>query len=271
MPEEYLVSDGYDTHVNEVECYRTMDHLQCFIPVCYATLKGSAHDQNGDMRELDILIVEKTGPSVKWLLESGFTSSLEAGSSRVTAAVAVEINVIMLGLWDLTRGLSNLQIDWYSNFHIGSVCQKECGEGLLWVDVQRTTRSCKTYHQCMVLALGTLYNSSMLTDVPFPVKEYWNSLRSHLADFSMQENPCRATLCDCLKKCVPVLALPRRFPLLQPKDLRQHAENSLEGVVTQAEMWKRLSEVMFGVSCSIRVVSSTSSFTSAEAWLNGLI
>ena len=108
MPEEYLVSDGYDTHVNEVECYRTMDHLQCFIPVCYATLKGSAHDQNGDMRELDILIVEKTGPSVKWLLESGFTSSLEAGSSRVTAAVAVEINVIMLGLWDLTRGLSIL-------------------------------------------------------------------------------------------------------------------------------------------------------------------
>ena len=204
MYEEYLVSEGYSTHCSEMQIYTEHPRLHPFVLVLYATFKGRAVDQVGSRVDLDILVSERAGPSLKWLLESSFIGSLEAGNSCVTAVVAVQLNGFAEKLVDLTIGLTDCGIDWYSDFHVGNVCQRRVGEGFCWVDYEKIMPVNKTYQQCMVHALRILFMSSMLTRVPFVVRNYWNSLRSDLADLSVQQNACSAQLRECLRKRVPV-------------------------------------------------------------------
>ena len=62
----------------------------------------------------------------------------------------------------------------------------------------------------MVLALQKLFMASMLSNVPFAVSQYWNSLRSDLADASIQEQvPSSLRLRLRLQMRVPVPAVSR--------------------------------------------------------------
>ena len=197
-------SQTYTTHADEMRIYTETPALHPYVPVHYATFTGRADDGAGESQVLNILICERAGPSLKWLLESGFSGSLEPGNEGVTAVVAVQLNGFAEKLWDLTIGLTDCGIDWYSDFHVGNVCQRRIGEGFVWVDFEKIMPVNKTYWQCMDAALPKLFMPSMLTRVPFVVRNYWNSLCSDLADLSMQKNSCSAQLRECLRKRVPL-------------------------------------------------------------------
>lgn len=203
-------SQTYTTHADEMRIYTETPALHPYVPVHYATFTGRAVDQAGTFQGLNILICERAGPSLKWLLESGFSGSLEAGNEGVTAAVAVQINGFVENLWDLAVGLTSLHIDWYTDFHIGNVCQKRIGAGFVWVDIEKIKPVNKTFRQCMVHALQKLFMVSMLSNVPFAVSQYWNSLRSDLADASIEEQvPSSLRLRLRLQMRVPVPAVSR--------------------------------------------------------------
>ena len=203
-------SQTYTTHADEMRIYTETPALHPYVPVHYATFMGQAVDQAGAPVDLNILICERAGPSLKWLLESGFSGSLEAGNEGVTAAVAVQINGFVENLWDLAVGLTSLHIDWYTDFHIGNVCQKRIGAGFVWVDIEKIKPDSRSFSRCMVLALQKLFMASMLSNVPFAVSQYWNSLRSDLADASIEEQvPSSLRLRLRLQMRVPVPAVSR--------------------------------------------------------------
>ena len=205
-----MQSEPYTTHVDEMRIYTQTPALHPYVPVHYATFMAQAEDGAGAPVDLNILICERAGPSLKWLLESGFSGSLEPGNGGVTHAVAVQINGFVESLWDLMVGLTSLRIDWYTDFHIGNVCQKRIGAGFVWVDIEKIIPDSRCFSQCMVLALQKLFMASMLSNVPFAVRQYWNSLRSDLADTSTEEQvPSSPLLRGRLQKRVSVLAVPR--------------------------------------------------------------
>ena len=202
-----MQSETYTTHADEMRIYRETPALHPYVPVHYATFMAQAEDGAGAPVDLNILICERAGPSLKWLLESGFSGSLEAGNEGVTAAVAVQINGFVENLWDLAVGLTSLHIDWYTDFHIGNVCQKRIGAGFVWVDIEKIKPVNQTFRQCVIHALRKLFMVSMMSNVPLAVRVYWNSLRGVLADASTDTSLPR--LRECLQKHVPVPAVSR--------------------------------------------------------------
>ena len=200
-------SQTYTTHADEMRIYTETPALHPYVPVHYATFTGRADDGAGESQVLNILICERAGPSLKWLLESGFSGSLEAGNEGVTAAVAVQINGFVESLWDLMVGLTSLRIDWYTDFHIGNVCQKRIGAGFVWVDIEKIKPVNQTFRQCVIHALRKLFMVSMMSNVPLAVRVYWNSLRGVLADASI--DPSLPRLRERLQKHVPVPAVSR--------------------------------------------------------------
>jgi hypothetical protein len=202
-----LQSEPYTTHVDEMRIYTQTPALHPYVPVHYATFMAQAEDGAGAPVDLNILICERAGPSLKWLLESGFSGSLEPGNGGVTPAVAVQINGFVESLWDLMVGLTSLRIDWYTDFHIGNVCQKRIGAGFVWVDIEKIKPVNQTFRQCVIHALRKLFMVSMMSNVPLAVRVYWNSLRGVLADASTDTSLPR--LRECLQKHVPVPAVSR--------------------------------------------------------------
>ena len=202
-----MQSEPYTTHVDEMRIYTQTPALHPYVPVHYATFMAQAEDGAGAPVDLNILICERAGPSLKWLLESGFSGSLEPGNGGVTPAVAVQINGFVESLWDLMVGLTSLRIDWYTDFHIGNVCQKRIGAGFVWVDIEKIKPVNQTFRQCVIHALRKLFMGSMMSNVPLVVREYWNSLRGVLADASI--DPSLPRLRERLQKHVPVPAVSR--------------------------------------------------------------
>jgi hypothetical protein len=76
---EYLVSEKHTTHANEMKIFNERPDLRPFMPEVYAHLQTEAPCNAWYNQVLDVLIVEKAGPSVKWLLESGFKDHDQAG------------------------------------------------------------------------------------------------------------------------------------------------------------------------------------------------
>ena len=202
-----MQSEPYTTHVDEMRIYTQTPALHPYVPVHYATFMAQAEDGAGALVDLNILICERAGPSLKWLLESGFSGSLEPGNGGVTPAVAVQINGFVESLWDLMVGLTSLRIDWYTDFHIGNVCQKRIGAGFVWVDIEKIKPVNQTFRQCVIHALRKLFMGSMMSNVPLVVREYWNSLRGVLADASI--DPSLPRLRERLQTLVPVPAVSR--------------------------------------------------------------
>ena len=202
-----MQSEPYTTHVDEMRIYTQTPALHPYVPVHYATFMAQAEDGAGAPVDLNILICERAGPSLKWLLESGFSGSLEPGNGGVTPAVAVQINGFVESLWDLMVGLTSLRIDWYTDFHIGNVCQKRIGAGFVWVDIEKIKPVNQTFRQCVIHALRKLFMVSMMSNVPLVVREYWNSLRGVLADASI--DPSLPRLRERLQNLVPVPAVSR--------------------------------------------------------------
>ena len=202
-----MQSEPYTTHVDEMRIYTQTPALHPYVPVHYATFMAQAEDGAGAPVDLNILICERAGPSLKWLLESGFSGSLEPGNGGVTPAVAVQINGFVESLWDLMVGLTSLRIDWYTDFHIGNVCQKRIGAGFVWVDIEKIKPVNQTFRQCVIHALRKLFMGSMMSNVPLVVREYWNSLRGVLADASI--DPSLPRLRERLQNLVPVPAVSR--------------------------------------------------------------
>ena len=202
-----MQSEPYTTHVDEMRIYTQTPALHPYVPVHYATFMAQAEDGAGEPVDLNILICERAGPSLKWLLESGFSGSLEPGNGGVTPAVAVQINGFVESLWDLMVGLTSLRIDWYTDFHIGNVCQKRIGAGFVWVDIEKIKPVNQTFRQCVIHALRKLFMVSMMSNVPLAVRVYWNSLRGVLADASI--DPSLPRLRERLQTLVPVPAVSR--------------------------------------------------------------
>jgi hypothetical protein len=87
---EYLVSDGFDTHAKEVQIFSDRPDLHPYMPFVYTHLQTEALNNNDTKQVLDVLIVEKAGPSVKWLLESGFADYEQAGRHFKTQTILVD-------------------------------------------------------------------------------------------------------------------------------------------------------------------------------------
>jgi hypothetical protein len=88
---EYVVSEEHTTHADEMKIYKERRDLRPFMPEIYAHCQTEAMAcHTGYTQVLDVLIVEKAGPSVKWLLESGFKDHDEAGRHFKLQSISID-------------------------------------------------------------------------------------------------------------------------------------------------------------------------------------
>jgi hypothetical protein len=87
---EYLVSENCATHAKEMKIFNDRPDLRPFMPVVYTHLQTEALNNTWYKQVLDVLIVEKAGPSVKWLLESGFKDYDQAGRHFKTQTILID-------------------------------------------------------------------------------------------------------------------------------------------------------------------------------------
>jgi hypothetical protein len=89
---EFVVDEKHTIHADEMKIYKDRLDLRPFIPKIWAHCQTEAKaSHSGYTQVLDVLIVEKAGASVKWLLESGFKDHDEAGRHFKLQSISMDV------------------------------------------------------------------------------------------------------------------------------------------------------------------------------------
>ena len=242
---EYLQSESatHPTHQQEMAIYEQRTDLRAFMPKVHAHLQAEADDQNGCLQRLDVLVVEKAGSSLKWLLEESFSQC-----PYMTPSAAVEINCMLAGVVELGSNLQVCGVDWYADFHPGNVCRERIGAGYTWVDIEKVNPVSLSYAQALRQACKHLFMESLLTHVPLPIRSYWLQLKDKILEVTYSaefegslgahdKNGCQRRVCDVLKGCVP--AMPLRPTCLETASIQQQQpEDVTRSTVSSASVHK---------------------------------
>ncbi len=89
---EYVANDAYSTHATEMKIYNERLDLRPFMPIIYGHCQSQAQASHaGYDQVLDVLIVEKAGASVKWMLEKGFPEFGQAGMLLTLQSIPIDV------------------------------------------------------------------------------------------------------------------------------------------------------------------------------------